>query len=91
MTSAITHDRVGHKFTTTVDGHEGYVDYSTGDGRIVITHTVVPAEIGGRGIAAELVKAALDFARSEGLKVVPECSYAAGYLQKHPEYASLIA
>ncbi|MCY7355789.1 MAG: N-acetyltransferase [Lysobacter sp.] len=91
MTSAITHDMAGHKFTTTVDGHEGYVDYESGDGRIVITHTVVPAEIGGRGIAGELVKAAFDFARSEGLKVVPDCSYAAGYLQKHPEYANLAA
>jgi len=89
MTSAITHDMVGHKFTTIVDGHEGYVDYERGDGRIVITHTVVPSEIGGRGIAGELVKAALDFARIEGLKVVPECSYAAGYLQKNPEYAGL--
>ena len=91
MTSAITHDMVRHKFTTTFDGHEGYVDYESGDGYIVITHTVVPSEIGGRGIAGELVKAAFDFARSEGLKVVPDCSYAAGYLQKHPEYASLIA
>ncbi|MEJ7745905.1 MAG: GNAT family N-acetyltransferase [Luteimonas sp.] len=89
MTTAITHDRVGRKFTTSVDGHEGHVDYESDDGRIVITHTVVPAEIGGRGIAAELVKAALDFARDEGLKVEPRCSYAEGYLQKHPEYASL--
>lgn len=89
MTSTISHDKVGHKFTTTVDGHEGHVDYESGDGRIVITHTVVPAAIGGRGIARELVKAALEFARSEGLKVVPKCSYAADYLQKNPEYASL--
>lgn len=91
MTVAITHDMVGHRFTTNVDGHEGYVDYETGDGRIVITHTVVPKEIGGRGIAGELVKEALEFARSEGLKVVPQCSYAAGYIEKHPEYSGLVA
>ncbi len=90
MTTAITHDRVAQKFTTVVDGHEGHVDYESGDGRIVITHTVVPKEIGGRGIAGELVKEALGFARSEGLKVVPQCSYAAEYIRKHSEYASLV-
>ncbi|MDQ3040108.1 MAG: N-acetyltransferase [Pseudomonadota bacterium] len=91
MTVAITHDRAAHKFTTTVDGHEGYVEYEAGEGHIEITHTVVPKEIGGRGIAGELVKEALEFARSEGLKVVPRCSYAEGYMQKHSEYADLAA
>jgi len=91
MTIAITHDMVGHKFTTNIDGAEGYVDYDTGAGHIVITHTVVPSAIGGRGIAGELVKEALEFARSEGLKVVPKCSYAADYMREHPEYASLAA
>lgn len=90
MTTAITHDIAGHKFTTNIDGHEGYVDYDAGEGRIVITHTVVPSAIGGRGIAGELVKQALEFARSEGLKVVPQCSYAAEYIRKHPDYAHLV-
>ncbi len=89
MTVPITHDRVGRKFTTNVDGHEGYVEYEAADGQIVITHTVVPSAIGGRGIAGDLVKEALEFARSEGLKVAPQCSYAAEYIRKHPEYASL--
>ena len=61
------------------------------NGRLVITHTVVPLAIGGRGIAGDLVKHALDFARSEGLKVLPQCSYAADYIRKHPEYADLAA
>lgn len=90
MTVAITHDKVGHKFTTQIDGHQGYVEYETGEGHIVITHTVVPSEIGGRGIAGELVKEALDFARGEGLKVVPQCSYAAEYIRKHSGYSSLV-
>ncbi len=89
MTIAITHDRVGHKFTTQIDGHEGYVEYEAGDGHIVITHTVVPSEIGGRGVAGELVKEALDFARIEGLNVVPQCSYAAEYIRRHPGSASV--
>ena len=91
MTASITHDGAGHRFTTTVDGHQAYVQYEPGDGEIIITHTIVPGEIGGRGIGGELVREALEFARSEGSRVVLRCSYAEGYVKKHPEYASLAA
>ncbi|MEO6064801.1 MAG: GNAT family N-acetyltransferase [Lysobacterales bacterium] len=78
------------QFQTTVDGHEAHVDFERTQGTLVITHTVVPAEIGGRGVAAELVKSVFDAARRDGLMVSPVCSYAAGWLQKHPDYADLL-
>ena len=64
------------------DGHLAYVEYETGDGRIVITHTIVPSEIGGRGIAAALVKAALEYARDHGLQVEPQWSYCPLYTSR---------
>jgi hypothetical protein len=51
----------------------------------------VPQQIGGRGVAAALVRTALDHARSEGLKVDPACSYVAAYFRKHPQDADLLA
>ena len=60
----IHHDAVAHRFITEADGHTAYVEYETGDGHIVITHTIVPSEIGGRGIAAALVRTALEYART---------------------------
>ena len=45
----------------------------------------------GRGLAAALVREALAYARREGLKVEPLCSYAAGYMQRHPETHDLSA
>lgn len=77
-------------FSTRVDGHSAHVDFHRTDGTIVITHTSVPSEIGGRGVAAELTRAVFDAARREGLKVSPACSYAAAWLQKHPDYADLL-
>ena len=77
-------------FRTIVDGHEAHIDFERTDGTLVITHTSVPAVIGGRGVAAELTKAVFDAARSEGLKVSPICSYAAVWLQRHPGYADLL-
>jgi len=78
------------RFSTTVDGHEAHVDFERTDGTMVVTHTWVPGEIGGRGVAAELIKAAFDAARRDGVKVSPVCSYAAVWLQKHPDYADLL-
>ena len=46
---------------------------------------------GGRGVGGELVRSALDYARSKDLKVVPACEYVAAYIERHPEYADLVA
>lgn len=91
MASQITHDAGTRRFTTTADGHQAYVEYEDQGGTMAITHTIVPSAIGGRGIAGELVKAALEHARGQGLKVAPHCSYAAGWMDKHPDYADLRA
>lgn len=87
----IEHDTHNHRFTTQVDGYEGYVEYKPKTGAIAITHTIVPSQIGGRGIAAELVQAVLQHAREQGLKVDPQCSYASSFMDKHTEYVDLRA
>lgn len=89
--AAISHDEAGRRFSLTADGHEGYVDYALDAGTMVIIHTVVPPAIGGRGIAGRLVRAAFEHARSQGWRVRTDCSYAAGWVRKHPEFADLLA
>jgi predicted GNAT family acetyltransferase len=87
----IHHDPVAHRFSTVVDGVEAEVDYHYDGEVLVINHTGVPRPIEGRGIASELVRAAFEFARGAGVKVRPACSYAAGWVQKHRQYADLLA
>lgn len=60
-------------------------EYVRGDGEIVLTRTFVPPELRGRGLAEQLVRAALAFARTERLRVVPACSYVAAFVERHPE------
>ena len=86
----VIHDPEGSRFRLDLDGHEALLEYRLRDGAMLITHTRVPDAIGGRGIAAVLVRAALAHARAEGLKVVPECSYVAVFMQRHGEYADLL-
>lgn len=83
--SNVDHDSSAHRFTTEVDGIRAELDYTLADGVMTITHTVVPPAIGGRGIAAELMEAALSAARAAGWAVNPACSYAKSYLAKHPQ------
>jgi predicted GNAT family acetyltransferase len=87
----IKHDADSGRFSTTVDGLEAEVGYDLEGGILSVTHTSVPSQIGGRGIAGDLNRAAFDFARAQGLRVRPVCSYAAAWSQRHPEYADLIA
>lgn len=79
------------RFQTVVDGQTALADYRLQDGVMAITHTEVPESLSGRGIAGALVKAALDHARSAGLKVRPQCSYARSYMERHAETADLLA
>jgi predicted GNAT family acetyltransferase len=67
-----------------MEGHEGVLDYELDGDVMTITHTGVPAAIGGRGIAALLMRAAVDAARAAGWRIVPQCSYAAAFLRRHP-------
>jgi uncharacterized protein len=91
MTHGIHHLAAAHRFETTVEGFSCELDYSLQDGVMTITHTEVPDEVGGRGIAGELVRAAFETARSKGWKVVPACSYARMWMERHPDYSSLRA
>ena len=57
----------------------------------VADHTIVPPEIGGRGIAGQLVKALVADARTQGFRIEPECSYIAAAFKRHPDWADLLA
>ncbi|HEY1131772.1 MAG TPA: GNAT family N-acetyltransferase [Roseateles sp.] len=67
------------------------LDYQLSGDRVVFTHTGVPAAYRGQGLAAQLVHAGLQWAREQGLKVVPACSYVHLYIQRHPEWQNLVA
>lgn len=67
------------------------LDYSLSPGRVVFTHTGVPPAYRGQGLAALLVEAGLQWAKEQGLKVVPACSYAQLHIQRHPEWQHLVA
>ena len=87
--NAITHNVTRKCFELQLEGHRCVLDYTLNNNVMTITHTGVPSELGGRGLAAEITKFALDHAQSHGWMVIPQCSYVAAYIKKHPQYAAL--
>ena len=87
---AVRHNAAASRFEATVEGHLAIADYTLADGRMIFTHTFVPPELRGRGIAEKLVRAGLDFVRAEAHRVVPQCSYVAVFIRRHPEFQSLL-
>ena len=86
-----THEPERNRWVVRLEGELAHLDYSVAGGVMTIHHTIVPEPLGGRGIAGSLVRAALDHARAGGLKVRPDCPYAASWMDKHPDYGDLRA
>lgn len=89
MAPSVTHDSAAHRFAITDSTGEAVLRYELEGSRMIITNTYVPPEWRGRGVAADLVVAALSHAKTAGWKVVPQCSYVDVFLRRHPEYADL--
>lgn len=72
------------------DAVMGEVDYpSINDNTVNINHTFVDPSLRGQGIADKLMTEVFKYLSANNLKVVCTCSYAASWLEQHPEYQSL--
>jgi predicted GNAT family acetyltransferase len=69
----------------------GVLTYQVTGPIVVYTHTEVDPAFEGQGAGSELARAAMEDARAKGRTVVPMCPFVSGWLDKHPEYESLVA
>jgi uncharacterized protein len=90
MAPTVMHNPGASRFEAHLDGHLAECAYRRQGGLLVLHHTEVPPAFQGLGVAASLVKAALDWAREQQLRVRPSCSYVATYMRRHPETQDLL-
>mgnify|MGYP002780721064 CR=1 FL=1 len=91
MASSIQHHPHDQQFSLQQDGHSAELAYSLpAPGIIDFTHTFVDEGLRGKGLAQELARTALAYARDQHLKVRTSCRFVAGYVQRHPEYQPLL-
>ncbi len=91
----VRHEPERARWAAYVDGEEaGFAEYLLAEDppRIVFPHTVTHPAYGGRGVASQVVAAALAQVRADGeRRVVPQCSFVHRYLDQHPELGDLVA
>lgn len=86
----IVHNENADRFEAEINGQLAVVDYERRGDVLYFTHTRTPVPYRGQGIAGKLTAAALEYAKQEGLQIVPVCSYTSSYLQANPQYQPLL-
>jgi predicted GNAT family acetyltransferase len=59
--------------------------------KMIIEHTEVDDSLGGKGVGKQLVSAAVDYARTEGLKIIPLCPFANSVFKRMKEWQDVLA
>jgi predicted GNAT family acetyltransferase len=91
MDAQVTHEPQRKRFVARLEERESHLIYTpSGTGVVDFLTTYVHPALRGRGVGEALVKAGLEWARAEGLKVIPSCWFVGTVVRRHPEYAALI-
>ncbi len=89
-TTAVTDEVDQQRFVYREDGHEAELSYRVNGDRLILTHTGVPEELGGKGVGGKLVQAVVDRAAASGETVAPWCPFVRSWLERHPDEAATI-
>ena len=89
MSNTLIHNEADCKYEYHIDGHCAYITYDDQNGKMCLTHTIVPEELAGKGLARTLLEDVLEQIKKEGKKAVAVCSYVVKYEEKHPELKDL--
>jgi uncharacterized protein len=87
----VTHEPTRRRFVARVGEHESQLVYlQKGPGVVDFRSTFVHPSARGKGVGDKIVREALEWARAEGLKVIPSCWFVDTVVQRHPEYQPLL-
>ena len=78
------------RFEVHLDGQVAFAEYRLLASGILFPHTVVPPAFEGKGVGGAMVRTAMAYAREHDQKVIPVCTFFAGYIAKHPEFHDLV-
>ena len=84
----VTHNEAQGQFEIALGKETAFLQYHRTQESISLIHTEVPEGLRRRGLGSQLVRAALDYAHFNQLKVVALCPFVKAYLQRNPEAAT---
>ena len=91
MTNAVTDNAAMNRYELITDGGTAFVLYRTAGTIRTFAHAEVPKAVEGHGVGSTLARGALELARTQGFKVIPQCPFIAAFVVKHPEFRDLVA
>lgn len=91
MKSQLFFNEASHQFEFDVDGQTAFIEYFTEGNKIYLTHTEVPQDLRGNGIATRLVTQTLQYLKKHHWIVVPQCAFVSAYINNHPEWHSILS
>lgn len=83
-------DPDARRYLLEIDGQTAVVTYNLVAGGVMVTETLVPEALEGRGVASRLARHVLEDIKGRGLVILPVCPFFAAYLQKRPEWADIV-
>jgi predicted GNAT family acetyltransferase len=84
-------DAAGGRYVVTIDGLEAEMTYRrSATGVLTIVHTGVPEDLRGRRIGENLVRQAVEDARRDGIRLVPQCPFAKAQIARHAEWQDVL-
>ncbi|MEQ9438060.1 MAG: GNAT family N-acetyltransferase [Cyclobacteriaceae bacterium] len=86
----VTHQPEKKRFEIQQGKDVAVLEYIMARNFLVFSHTEVPPPLEGQGLASKLARTGLEYAKAQGLQVMPLCPYVAMYIRRHPEYRSLV-
>lgn len=79
------------RYEMVVDGVTAFVAYRHDGDVVELVHTEVPKALSGRGVGTALARGTLELIRAAGLTIRPLCPFIAAFIERHPDYADLVA
>ena len=90
MENKLVNNEANHQYEFHIGELVPKIEYIKSGNKIWLTHTEVPGELEGQGIASDLVKKVLADIQQKELKVVPLCPFVQKYIKRHPEWEFLV-
>ena len=91
MSYKLIHNEIENKYEYHIDNYIAYITYDNQDGNMHLTHTIVPEQLAGKGLAKILLEDVLETILKEKKKSVAKCSYIVKYQEKNPEASKFFA
>jgi predicted GNAT family acetyltransferase len=89
--SEVTHEPQRGRFIVRTGERESRLIYRRIDPGVVdFRSTFVHPSVRGQGVGEALVCRALEWARAQGLRVIPSCWFVDAVVRRHPEFEPLL-